>query len=324
LEEAKESVVDYKFHACIKNPKGDLEAYVKKMLELGMTSVKLFTTYSDSGRRTDDPEIKALLRLSEKYGFLVTAHIENDDMIRHDPQFTYRDLTTSRPSSAETTEALKLAGFVGECGGTLYMVHCSSGNTLAALKKQYPHLLNRKLFVESCPHYFLFTSDKLQGADGSLYTMAPPLRSESERQKLIELFPELTAIGTDHCPFLTEEKQQKSLDLMPLGIGGIEQAFSVLYPHFGNSLISRMTDKTARIHRINPKKGSIAAGADADFFILHLEQNQTMQSHHSRCDYDLFRNLPIAGTIESTVVRGRFVVRNGQFMGGHGHWIREE
>src|SRR3989339_419621 len=48
MDLAKKSIVDYQVHATIKNPKGDLESFVLRMKTLGMNTLKLFTTYSDS------------------------------------------------------------------------------------------------------------------------------------------------------------------------------------------------------------------------------------------------------------------------------------
>ena len=106
LELAKKSLVDYHFHACIKNPTGSLEEYVKKTVELGMRTIKLFTTYSDTNRRTYDKDIIELLKLSKKYNVMICAHIENDDLIDLRPEYTYKDLSVSRPGFAETSEAL--------------------------------------------------------------------------------------------------------------------------------------------------------------------------------------------------------------------------
>ncbi|MFH0993358.1 MAG: amidohydrolase family protein, partial [bacterium] len=165
-KQAKTSIVDYRFHATIKNPRCDLESYVRKMISLGMTTLKLFTTYADSGRRTYDDQIEALLALSERYHFTILAHIEDDAQIVMKDAFTFRDLPQSRPAAGETVEALKLAAMVERCGGTLYMVHLSSGTTLDQLRTQYPHLLNRRFFIESCPQYFMLTDAMLKRDDG--------------------------------------------------------------------------------------------------------------------------------------------------------------
>lgn len=171
-EEAKDSVIDYKFHATVKNPKGNVTEIVMKMRELGIHSVKLFTTYSDSGRRTYEPEIIEFLKLSKELGFLILVHAENDDLILPSLDNNYHYLPVARPTVSETTEALKLAELTKIHGGNLYMVHLSSGKTLTALKMLYKDILNKKFFVESCPHYFTFDKSVLKKDNGYLYTMA--------------------------------------------------------------------------------------------------------------------------------------------------------
>ena len=47
-------------------PNGSLEEYVKTVVKLGMKTIKLFTTYSDTGRRTYEKDILELLKLSKK------------------------------------------------------------------------------------------------------------------------------------------------------------------------------------------------------------------------------------------------------------------
>jgi len=121
--EAEDSKIDYKFHACIKDPKCDLESFVLKMMSLGMNSLKCFTTYSESGRMTYDEDIIRLLRLSDKYKFLLLVHAEDNRLINHDPAFTFMDLNKSRPKEAEINKAMQLAGLVTRFGGYLYMVH---------------------------------------------------------------------------------------------------------------------------------------------------------------------------------------------------------
>ncbi|MDX1359166.1 MAG: amidohydrolase family protein, partial [Clostridia bacterium] len=78
---AKDSAVNYMFHATVANPVGETEGIAMEMKNLGLDTVKLFTTYSESGRRTYDPEILELLNLSKKMGFMVLVHAENDDVV---------------------------------------------------------------------------------------------------------------------------------------------------------------------------------------------------------------------------------------------------
>jgi len=320
-DEARFSYVDFKFHATLKNPKGHVEELVAKIRELGMTSVKIFTTYSDSGRRTYDPEIKELLQLSDRYGFILEVHVENDEMIDLDPTRSFAYLPKSRPTRSETEEALKLAGFVREFGGTLYMVHLSSGETLDQLKMRFPDILNKRFFIESCPQYFLLNEDLLRGKDGYLYTMAPPLRTEDERKRLCGLWNHVQTIGTDHCPFLSLEKNQRFLHDIPLGIGGVEHAFSLLYRQFGESVIDKMTRNSALLHRLSHRKGAIEPGLDADVVLFSPDPFAKIEWNHSRCDYDPYRGFDAGGIVESTLLRGKFVIKNGRFVEGDGQYV---
>ncbi len=308
LEEAKNSVIDYTFHATIKNPQCDLEEFVLKMKELGITSLKLFTTYSDSGRRTYDEQIIELLKLSEKYKFLLMAHIENDDLININENYTYKDLSKSRPTRAETSEALKLAGYVKEYGGYLYMVHLSSGQTLTKLKENYPDILNRKFFVESCPQYFILTNDYFERDDGYLYTLAPPVRKREERKILKENIDDVFTIGTDHCAFLIDDKEKRLLKDIPLGIGGIEFSFDLMYDLFQDKVIDKMSYHPARLFKLE-KRGEIKEGNYANLFVYELTDN-LIDEFHGFTDYSVYKGMKRKGRVIHTLNRGKFVIRH--------------
>ncbi len=320
LNLAKKSIVDYAFHATIKNPKSDLEAFVLKMKSLGMNSLKLFTTYSDSGRRTYDEAIIELLKLSKKHKFLLMAHIENDDLIRLDDTFTYRDLPKSRPPESETSEALKLAEFTKKTNGNMYMVHLSSGKTLESLLTAYPDLINEHFFIESCPQYFTFTQDDLKKKDGYLYTFAPPLRSSFERDLLLRLRDSVYAIGTDHCAYMKADKKAKTLKETPLGIGGIEHSLNIMRYHLSDDAIDKMTRNVALSQRL-ATKGELKVGLDADLVIYERNNRETIRGNHGTSDYSLYEGLPSAGRVISTMLRGKFILKDNQFLGGVGKLI---
>lgn len=312
LMDASNSVVDYFFHATIKNPKCNLEEFVIKMKELGINSLKLFTTYSDSDRRTYDEDIIELLKLSERYDFLLLAHIENDDLINLDESFTYRDLNKSRPTISETTEALKLASFVREYGGYLYMVHLSSGYTIERLKEDYSDILNKRFFVESCPHYFNLNQTLLEREDGYLYTLAPPLRSQDEVNILKQNIDSIYAIGTDHCAFFKEDKKHVFLNEIPLGIGGIEYSFDLMYRLFKEKIVDKMSINLFKLYGFHDR-GKIEKGCLANLFIYDLMENE-IDDLHGFTDYTPYRNMPRLGRVVHTLNRGKYIIKNMKFM----------
>lgn len=317
LDEAKNAVVDYKFHATIKDPKCDLEKFVLKMKSLGIESLKIFTTYSDSGRRTYDEQIIELLKLSEKYHFLLLVHIEGDSYIDLNPEYKYCHLIKSRPTIAETKEALKLASFVEKYGGYLYMVHLSSGLTIERLKLEYPLLINTRFFIESCPHYFLFTNDFLERVDGQLYTLAPPLRTRKERTILKNHFFDVYAIGTDHCAFTKKDKAKTYLKEIPLGIGGIEFSFDVMYELFKNETINKMSKNIAKLYPSLSNRGEIKVGNLANIFVYEVFDN-FIDDFHGYTDYNLYENFKRSGRVMYHLIRGNFVIKAGEYIKSSG------
>lgn len=323
LKEAKNCNIDYHFHACIKEPDGDLEEYVLKMKELGINTVKLFTTYSETHRRTYDEDIKKLLKLSRKYKFLVCAHIEKDDYIKHDKNLTYQDLSIARRSEAETIEALKLCEMAVKTKGKLYMVHCSSGRTLEAIVGTYQKYINKYIFIESCPQYFMFNDKALKKDNGYLYTFAPPLRSEIERRKLVKYFDYICSIGTDHCSFNIEDKKSHPLlEGHPLGIGGIETSFLTMYEMFGEKVIDKMCQNVANIQRFKHKNG-IKLKNYADLVIMSSDP-QVVGKPHGAADYSIYEGMHLSNKIISTISRGKFVLMNEKFYPRKGHLVKCE
>ena len=321
LQLAKGCNVDYHFHACIKEPDSDLEQYVLMMKSLGINTIKLFTTYSETRRRTYDKDIIELLKLTKKYNFVVCAHIENDEMVTLKPEFKCTDISEARPSESETTEVLKLAGFAKETGGYLYMVHLSSGETLKQLIANYGDILGKHFYVESCPQYFTFNKEVLKGENGCLYTFAPPLRSKEEQELLINNFKYVNTIGTDHCSFMKEDKlTHPNLIGHPLGIGGIESSFLVMHKLFGDEVIDKMTSNLADIEKLS-SKGRIAVGKDADLVFIKDVNEYSIGKPHGTCDYSVYEGIKVKEKIVHTMLRGNFILKDEEFLGGKGELL---
>jgi dihydropyrimidinase len=318
-EDAAECMIDYAFHATIKDPE-DPEEFLAEMNLLGLDSLKFFTTYSESGRRTDHDQIKALLSIAKKHHVVLLGHLEKDELIDLNPNFLYQRLGESRSTEAETTAALELARMVKDSFADFYMVHCSSGKTLEALMKRHGDLLSTRFFVESCPHYLLFDESVLYKPDGYLYTMAPPLRPEAEKNALYRLFSELRTIGTDHCSFDRADKNKDYLKDIPLGVGGIEHSFHVLYHEFGDAVIDKMSKNPAAIFRLK-NKGEIKVGFDADF-ALFKKGERVIEESHSAADSDIYLGRTVSTEFVMTMLEGRIVMEHGNVRHSIGRRIK--
>ena len=70
-----------------------------------------------------------------------------------------------------------------------------------------------------------------------------------------------------------------------------------------------------------PRKGVIAAGADADIVVYDPAAKQTLSAatHHMNVDYSAYEGMEITGKVDVTISRGRVVVADGEFRGAAGH-----
>jgi dihydropyrimidinase len=319
---AEKSIVDYKFHATLANPAGQTRELAEIAKSKGLDSIKIFTTYSESGRRTYEKEIRELLSLSKELGFILLVHAENDNMVGVLPGHKVWDITAARNEEAEISEALSLAGMVEETGGNLYMVHVSSGHTIQALSIRYPHLLGKRFHIESCPHYFFLNLHEYDHEDGYLFTMVPPLRSHRSQGLLLNNVDLVETIGTDHCAYMKKDKEKENLKDIPMGVGSIEYSFLTMYGLLGNGAIDRMSENPAKIFGLYPRKGVIREQSDADLVILDDDGPYLNTEDHSASDYSIYTQGvgAFASMIKvvSVISRGRFVIEDEELKGGNG------
>ena len=316
-QEAESSFIDYSFHTTVGNFQDNVNKLVQESMENGIPSIKLFTTYSESNRKCSYEKIKELLENSRITNCLIMAHTENDEIILEaNVEDTIEEYESSRPTIAEIKEVVKLSKMAIELEGNLYFVHITCGTSVEFLMKNYKELVGEKIFIESCPQYFNLTKDAYRGDSGALFLLAPPLRPEKEQEKLKLNIAAISTLGTDHAPFTKEEKYRyNSPSKIPKGLGGLEYSFALMYNLFGDDIISKYTINPAKIHKLFPKKGIIQEGSDADIVIFDPKKELTIDSGHSKSDYSPYEGMKIKGCIESTILRGHFIVENHQFTG---------
>jgi dihydropyrimidinase len=84
----------------------------------------------------------------------------------------------------------------------------------------------------------------------------------------------------------------------------------------------------AKLFGLQSRKGSIAAGADADIVIYDPKGTTTISSktHHMNLDYSAYEGITVEGAVNQVLLRGNTIVRNGQFVGNAtgGRFVRRE
>ncbi|MCB2293275.1 amidohydrolase family protein [Clostridium algoriphilum] len=321
---AKDSVIDYAFHATIADLDEEPINFINEIKTLGIPTIKLFTTYSSSNRLTKDRTIDRLLRNTKETGTLLLVHAENDGLVIDGEKIHVVQHENSRPAISEISEVIKLAEMTKYRDGRMYIVHTNCGTTVERLSENYNSILNKDFIIESCPHYFILSSSNYLQRDGYLYTMTPPLRSEREVKKLNHQIDNIFTIGTDHCPFNSFDKNKEFINDIPMGIGGVEYSFPLMYERFGEKVIDKFTKNPAIVHGLYPRKGTLLPGSDADIVVFDENAQYTICENHSNVDYNIYKDIEITGKVCSTISRGKFVVKDGVFVGGKGEYITRE
>ncbi len=317
---AKNSVTDYSFHTTIANPTDEADKMLKAGLNAGIPSLKLFTTYSNTDRRTYDYYIDDLLKVSKELKSRIVIHAENDYLIHTAKDILVKDHEKSRPVLSERTEILKLAEIAKERDGLLYIVHVSAGSSVESLVLNYKkQLKDKNILLESCPHYFMLNSDVYNTEEGYKYTMTPPLRKEWERQLLRQHFEDFTVIATDHCPFELSLKDKEFTSLIPMGVGSIRYSFATMYSLYGRKAIPKFTEGPAKAYGLFPRKGHLMPGADGDVVIFDENITEIIQDRES-----IYYGTKVRGKVTDVFLRGEQIMKEGTFIGGHGEFVKRE
>ena len=87
-----------------------------------------------------------------------------------------------------------------------------------------------RITCEASPHHLTLTHEALLETLDTRLKMNPPLRSEDDRQALIDGLRDGTidCIATDHAPHAREEKEVP-FEEAPMGTTGLETAFAAVY-----------------------------------------------------------------------------------------------
>lgn len=227
-----------------------------------------------------------------------------------------KDHEKSRPTISEITEVLKLAEMARYRNGLLYIVHTNCGTTLERIKEVYAKELHSSIILESAPHYFKLNSSVYEREDGYLYTMTPPLRVEEERKRLVENIDAIDIIATDHCPFSKKLKHKKFTSEISMGISGVKYSFLNMFTLFGASIIPKFAENPAKIHGLYPKKGTLMPGSDGDVVIFDPNKITKVIDENS-----VYNNEILKGEIIATISKGKFIVKEGKFLGGQGEYL---
>ena len=221
------------------------------------------------------------------------------------------------PSVSESTMVARDVLLARHESGRIHVQHVSARESVEAIERGLADGV--QVTAEASPHHLLLTEDDVRSLD-THFKMNPPLRSEDDRQALIDGLRSgaLSCVATDHAPHSQEEKEQP-FELAPMGVTGLESAFSVLYSELVEPgildlglLIERMTSGGEpfglEIPRIEP-------GSPANLCLVDLaaEWQVGENGYQSRSTNCAFGGRRVRGKVRLTVAGGQVAYRERSF-----------
>ncbi len=335
------ALVDFGLHVCVLEVNGQRVSELRHLVEeRGVASVKVFTAYRARGLMIDDGSLIRLSRELAAMDVLMLCHCENEEMIaKATEELAFEGKTdvahyeSSRPDYAEA-EAVNRIGFVSAVTGVEFLVvHISSSIALSSLRTLKRSGVRAR--GETCPHYLAFTKEVYRTELGPLFVMAPPLRTEVDREALWRGLVDGTidVVGSDHAPYLAVHKfRSRDFREIPGGVQGTEVIVPLLLSEgvrrglIGPERLVELTSHNpARIYGLSHRKGRIAVGWDADAVVIDPMRRVRLGRDvlHSALDHSIYEGIEVTGYPVVTVARGEVVAEEGQVTGkpGRGEYL---
>ncbi len=225
------------------------------------------------------------------------------------------------PSVSESTTIARDAALAGYEEGRIHVQHLSAAESVEAVRAA--RAAGVKISCEASPHHLCLTDEAVRSLDPARFKMNPPLRSEADRQALIEGLRDGTidCVATDHAPHAAEEKEVP-FEQAAMGVIGLETAFAALHTDL---VLPGVLDLGLVIERMaggaepfGLERPTLAPGGEANIALCDLaaewtvgEEGYESRSHNSWC-----AGRRLTGRVVMTLAAGQVAYRLRSFSMG--------
>ncbi len=334
LQEAAPSVIDYALHVMVTDLPAGKEDDLAELVDVGATSIKLYTTYRPN-YYADDATIFRLLKAAARHGLMTLIHCENDAMVTAQTEALVKAGKTAwryhgqaRPAFAENEAAHRILFLAEEAQAPVVIAHNSSARTSILVAEAREN--GQVAFCETGPQYLILDNRGYESDEPWRYILQPPLRDPEEKERLWAAVAEgmVDMIITDHCDYTKAQKiAVDDFTKTPGGLPGLETSLPLIVTYGveegwidWTDLVALMAANPAQIYGLWPRKGALLPGFDADIVLYDPEPEGviTAEALHTLAGYTPYEGLRIKGRVVSTIRRGAFTVRDGQFVAEQG------
>ena len=276
--------------------------------------------FTDDGIPIKDAKtVKAAMELAAELDVPISLHEEDPDLIQR-PGVNQGKVSEKlnyggAPARSEYEMVRRDCELTLQTRAKTVIQHISSAESVEAVRQCWRK--GGRIYGEVTPQHFSVTED-LVLEKGALARVNPPLRTEADRQAIIEGLKDgtLNIIATDHAPHSREEKAKDIKDA-PSGMIGLETSLALGITNLVETgelelidLLEKMTINPAMLYHLNA--GRITEGGPADLVLFDPDKKWTVEDHfYSKANNSPFIGMELTGKVQYTICDGKIVYQAG-------------
>tara|TARA_B100001540_G_scaffold309729_1_gene326394 strand:+ start:314 stop:1606 length:1293 start_codon:yes stop_codon:yes gene_type:complete len=285
----------------------------KQMTEFGLLKRKGIIAFTDGIKTVQDPEVMSrIMNFASQSQSLIMQHAE-DNILAKDGLINEGEISTRLglkgiPFLAEKIIVERDLSFLEEYFCKYHISQISSEKTISVIKKAKNE---GKTFTTGVSINNLSLNENDIGDFRTFLKLSPPLRTENDRQALVEAVNDGTidVIVSDHKP-QDEESKRLTFAQAATGASGVETLLPLALELFHNKkikikkLIASITTNPAKILGIT--KGNLDKGSDADICVIDVNKPWVVDKSKikSKSKNTPIENRKLQGKVLKTFVKG--------------------
>ncbi len=286
--------------------------------DLWEAGCRLFT--DDGDPVADSGIMRRALEYIGDLGGVVSQHCEDKGLSRggHMHEGSVSSLLGIRgiPPSSEDIVVARDIALSEMTDRPVHFQHLSSARSVELIADA--RLRGVQVTAEVTPHHLMFTEKEIEAGTDPVFKMHPPLRTEADRQALIEGLRRgvIDVVATDHAPHVAADKEVP-FEEAANGVIGLETAAAVvntvLQPE-ALQLFSWMSTGPASIARMPNQGRGPTEGELANLVVFDPTARWTPGDYASKSANAPYTGLTLTGKVMLTVSMGRTTSSEGRLL----------
>ena len=299
-----------------------------KALKVGETcGVKAFMGASTGDMLVDDPAV--LEKMFKHSPVMVVTHCEHSPTIwdneakaraKFGDEVPLREHPKIRSAEACLASSSLAIDLARRHDALLHVLHLTTAIEMPLFSKA--HRSEKRITAEVCVHHLWFDESRYEEL-GMKIKCNPAIKSAKDRAALIAALNEgrIDIIATDHAPHTIGEKSA-SYFKAPAGLPLVQHAMLTLFDLVAEGqislelLVDRVSHAPADLFGVT-ERGYVREGWFADLVMVDPAKPYKVSSDNllSKCGWSPFEGHEFSASIDTTIVNGEVVYRDGALTG---------